>query len=418
MASLVNGFDDLLEAFEDSSELTWVELNNMDGELVELTDWKIKLGKKIYAVHTSSIGDGVRQSKFFNAQFKHWSGPTNAKVTDLTTVLPSSCSKYFEETLNYFYSGVPDQLLRGENVVAFFKIAHVLQIKNLATECVKWMKENLSHETAILMLQQAVQLSPGLDAIEENCIQACALEFNSCNAKEFLRLPTEALSKILEAATTKYSADDAKICHAVTTYVRGISDGNRTVVFLELAKRILVVPKKAAIDALYLLGKSIEHNDNRLKNLCVPIVAANFKNVNHDDLVAIPDHKIVCDLLDDDELNVRSEDQVFDAIYNYCQTKDGLTTRMKEEIWETCRFSYLSSRCAVKMLTLDIAEIPSRCVQLALASCIAGVDKLSQSLNKGPLEVKRLQPRRVKDENGFFITQKCWGKYKGNKYYK
>ena len=69
------------------------------------------------------------------------------------------------------------------------------------------------------------------------------------------------------------------------------------------------------------------------RSIYIWLVAANFKNVNHDDLVAIPDHKIVCDLLDDDELNVRSEDQVFDAIYNYCQTKDGLTTRMKEEIW-------------------------------------------------------------------------------------
>ena len=400
MASLVSGLDDLLESFEDSSELKWARLDSMNETLVGLTDWKIQVGTNIYAIHKSLVGEGIRQSKLFNAQFTNWLNNNN-QSTDLsdTDLLPEPCRSQFEATLTYFYNGVLH--LDANNVVSFFKIADVLQMKHLAQQCVAWIKSNLHHETAIPMLQQAVLLSPGLEAIENSCIQACAVEFNSCQASDFLILTVLSLSKILQEASSKYSAQDANVCHTVTTYVRQVDENDRAIVFLELAKRVIAVPKKAAKDAMYLLGKSIKYNDDRVKDLCIPIVASNFDKLNHDDLAEIPDHSTVCKLLDQDELRVKNEDQVFDAIYNYCQNKDGLTKQMTENIWSTCRFIYLSSDCAIKMLKLDIKEIPSRCVQLALAGSILkqkskdyknDMVQILQSL-RIPLEGKRLSKR-------------------------
>jgi hypothetical protein len=401
MASLVSGLDDLLESFEDSSDLKWAQLGSINDALVGLTDWKIQVGTKIYAIHKSVVGDGRRQSKFFNAQFTNWATSNNNQYTDLsdTDLLPEPCRSQFEATLNYFYNGVLH--LNANNVVSFFKIALALQMKHLAQQCVAWIKSNLRHETAIPMLQQAVLLSPGLEAIENSCIRACAVEFNSCQASDFLILTLLSLSKILQEASSKYSAQDAKVCHTVTTYVRRVDEKDRAVVFLELAKRVIAVPKEAAKDAMYLLGKSIKYKDDRIKDLCIPIVASNFDKLNHDDLAEIPDHSTVCKLLDQDELKIKNEDQVFDAIYNYCQNKDGLTKQMKEDVWSTCRFMYLSSDCAIKMLKLDINEIPSRCVQLALAASILKRQsndykndrvQILQSL-RTPLEGQRLSRR-------------------------
>ena len=400
MASLVSGLDDLLESFEDSSDLKWVQLDSANDTLVGLTDWKIKVDSKVYAVHKSLVGDGVRQSKLFNAQFTNWcDANNNKKVTDLsdTDLFPEPCRKHFEATLNYFYSGALH--LTGNNVVSFFKIAHVLQVKLLAQQCIAWIKNNLRRETALPMLQHAVLLSPGLEAIEQNCIQACAVEFNSCQPSDFFILTVPSLSSILQEATSKYSAQDAKVCHAVTTYVRNVDESQRAVVFLELAKCIMDVPKEAAKDAMYLLAKSILYKDDRVKDLCIPIVGSNFNQLNHDDLVEIPDHSTVCKLLDQDVLKVKNEDQVFDAIYNYCQNKDGLTKQMKEDIWATCRFVHLSSDCAIKMLTLNINDMPLRCVQLALASSILQnkskdyKNDMVQMLQSFPLEGKRLSRR-------------------------
>ena len=159
------------------------------------------------------------------------------------------------------------------------------------------------------------------DSIKKNCIDVCAKKFNKSQAEDFLILDAASLGTILDEAKTKYGAEDRKICHAVTVYVRNIVGNDQTAVFLELSKHIFSIPKTAVNDAMYLLNISIQYDVDRIKKLCITVVAENFKDVNHEDLVRISDHKTICDILDQNNLRVTSEDQVFDAIYNYCKLK-------------------------------------------------------------------------------------------------
>ena len=369
----INKLDNLLIGFEqDSVDLIWKKLDGVDDDLVDFTNWRVKVGSNVYAVHKAIIGDGKRQSKFFNTLFKRWDN-NSKRLTDLSKMLPKLCRNHFEEILTYFYyTGEKKLHLSGKNVVSYFKIAHILQMTHLAKLCVNWMKQSFPNirKTAIPMLQQAVILSPGalLDSIKKNCIDVCAKKFNKSQAEDFLILDAPSLGTILDEAKTKYGAEDRKICHAVTVYVRNIVGNDQTAVFLELSKHIFSIPKTAAKDAMYLLSKSIQYDVDRIKKLCITVVAENFKDVNHEDLIRISDHKTICDILDQNNLRVNSEDQVFDAIYNYCKLKkDSLTKAQMENIWCRCRFLYLSPKCTEKMLSLNIEEIPCRSLQLAFA---------------------------------------------------
>ena len=217
----INKLDNLLIGFEqDSVDLIWKKLDGVDDDLVDFTNWRVKVGSNVYAVHKAIIGD-------------------------------------------------------GKNVVSYFKIAHILQMTHLAKLCVNWMKQSFPNirKTAIPMLQQAVILSPGLDSIKKNCIDVCAKKFNKSQAEDFLILDAPSLGTILDEAKTKYGAEDRKICHAVTVYVRNIVGNDQTAVFLELSKHIFSIPKTAAKDAMYLLSKSIQYDVDRIKKLCITVVA-------------------------------------------------------------------------------------------------------------------------------------------------
>ena len=69
----INKLDNLLIGFEhDSVDLIWKKLDGVDDDLVDFTNWRVKVDSNVYAVHKAIIGDGKRQSKFFNTLFKRW----------------------------------------------------------------------------------------------------------------------------------------------------------------------------------------------------------------------------------------------------------------------------------------------------------------------------------------------------------
>jgi hypothetical protein len=73
----------------------------------------------------------------------------------------------------------------------------------------------------------------------------------------------------------------------------------------------------------------------------------------------------VCHLLDQDELSVRSEDQVFDAISSYCRSpQNQLTPEQRDEVWSTCRFVLLSDEYC--MHAKNVSEIPEFWLNLGL----------------------------------------------------
>jgi hypothetical protein len=113
----------------------------------------------------------------------------------------------------------------------------------------------------------------------------------------------------------------------------------------------------------------------------------------------------VCHLLDQDELSVRSEDRVFDAISSYCRSSQNqLTPEQHDEVWSTCRFALLSDEYCMR--AKNVSEIPKRWLDLKNICLLSpdGVEKIigleegksgeGKSWAEPSLMLKRLGRRR------------------------
>jgi hypothetical protein len=112
-------------------------------------------------------------------------------------------------------------------------------------------------------------------------------------------------------------------------------------------------------------------------------------------LTEISHFDAVCHLLDQDELRVRSEDTVFDAISSYCRSpQNNLTAEQRNEVWSTCRFALLSAEYCMR--AKNVSEIPKRWLDLGLEERKSGEGKSAEgkSWAEPSLMLKRLETRR------------------------
>ena len=83
----------------------------------KFSDWTLVLGDRKYMVHKTILGEGVRESQYFSAQFQHWE--QNGRATDLAVLLPDACWDTVEPLLDYFYDGALE--LQASTQTALFK---------------------------------------------------------------------------------------------------------------------------------------------------------------------------------------------------------------------------------------------------------------------------------------------------------
>jgi uncharacterized membrane protein YgcG len=377
---------------QDVSPTTWYKSSATSGSTHckpdnSLADWTIQLGQERYLIHKGHLGQGTRASEYFNGVFLRWS--QGLTETDLSSSLPEPCHHAWEEVLDFVYGG--DASLKPSNVISKFKIAHFLNMPTLMRLCLDYINGNLSRETAGTMLRKSLALSPGLDAIVHNCIQTLAIELNYCEIESFLTLPLETVSTILEQATTRANdqtneyppgsrAKPLKISNVVAACIRDLDgDGSKQSEFLHALAGFL--SEIAPEDAILLLAKSIKFSHDGLCQLCLTVVAASFDHLNSDDLAMIPDHNFVCKLLDQDDLMVSHEDQVFDAILSYCNAKDQiLSSDQRKDIWKTCRFFFLSAERIVRIM--GVPDMPVEFVKIALVGKQIQIEKGRQGLEE------------------------------------
>ena len=135
--------------------------------------------------------------------------------------------------------------------------------------------------------------------------------------------------------------------------------------FLKLSK---YVEEVAAKDSLFLYGLSTAFHSDRLYSIALKIVTSKFEQFFKNSpclLSEISHFGAVCHLLDQDELSVTSEDQVFDAISLYCSSRQNqLTSEQHDEVWSTCRFVHLSDEYCTQ--AKSVSEIPKRWLNLGL----------------------------------------------------
>ena len=210
-----------------------------------------------------------------------------------------------------------------------------------------------------------------------------------CSEKDFCALVSMSLIQVVQNNSSSLpdilkllldaEVSSDHMSHAVTAFMRGVDNatgsrlesmGGETKsnsplvqkkLFLELCPFVQV---PHSLDSLFLLSKAIDLGADALRTSCLPVVAKNFIDLNHDDFAKIGDHTTVCGILDEDGLAANTEDQVFDAISTYC-TLGNLNPQQQEEVWSTCRFAWLSDEYIKRLLKVE--NLPTRFVQVGLS---------------------------------------------------
>ena len=182
-------------------------------------DWTVQVGDKFYKLHAFLL---ARASLFFESHMSIAARTEqgNAKGSDLTEVLPTSCHSAFEDALDFMYS---------ENQAAFeapaskalllLKIADILQISSLF-EAMGRRIEAAFEDTAPLLLEQYCRFHiPGTDdgaalrQIRDGAVELIVRKFqpfltNSEMKTALLRLPARVLVEILDADELLVASED------------------------------------------------------------------------------------------------------------------------------------------------------------------------------------------------------------------
>jgi len=226
--------------------------------------------------------------------------------------------------------------------------------------------KSIAQDEAVVVLCHAIQMSPGLDAIVDNCIEMLAKGFENIPTEAFMQFPEKELGLLLGHPLLK--ASPCSRCRCVTAYLRQ-------------AEREGPAPSKAAFDrfskyidqihlddAFFLLKLAQSFDQTWCYKACILCIANNFTVARREDLVTM-NFIALRDLLDKDDLNCSSEDQVFFAIQQWCDgQQDKLIEKQSEELWATCRLPFLSHSVVIKLATVE--HISAEWVKLGLVGWV------------------------------------------------
>lgn len=326
----LSGFALCLSGFGDASSLP-TERSWRDSEL---SDWQIRLGDgRTYDAHRVILGEGLYRSEFFLGQFRSWPNQTS---TDLTIVLPALCWPVFEQVLDFMYTGVVEP--QPSTAVPLFKTAQVLLIRALAQRVVAWLECNLTKETSPIVLDHALQLSPGLEGLVSEVVRQVAEDFERYTAAEFVKFPASTAAQVLAHRSLRGPMSKvSRMASAVIRHARGEEEQAR--VFEHL---VGFVREVAPEDAIFLLGVCNRFGNDGLRKQCLAVVAAHFHELAGE-LHAITDQETLIELFDRDDLLAESEDRVFDAVLSTMRSRSPeFSAEQVRRLWSTCRFAQLS----------------------------------------------------------------------------
>jgi len=329
----------------------------------ELSDWQVRLGSdRIYSVHRAILGEGHHQSEFFLAQFRCC---PQQGITDLGAVLPELCWSKFEQVLDFIYG--EDIELDPKSAVLLYKTAQILLIKALAEKVVYYLEAHLTQESALSILGLSLQLSPGLEEFEAAAIYMIAREFDHYHAREFVGFSADTVARIL--LHHNLHALDRHVCNTVTAILRASSTrGEAAETFGKLSRFIKQVDP---VDALFLLGACGRFGHEELYSECLyAVTSTDFSQLLLSDFHAAFDVEAIIDLLDKDDLIVKSEDDIFEAVLSYVRSAQ-VTPEQLDQLWSVCRFAHMSAEklCYTALLT---ECVPQDLVKFGLERALSG----------------------------------------------
>jgi hypothetical protein len=366
-------------------------------------DWELKLAGKTYRVHRTILAQGERMSHFFLAQFERWED--SGSCTNLDSLLPEPCWLSFEGALDYVYDGT--LALEPAAVIPTLKIAHMLQIPSLGAACVAFLRASLSQSSAPTVLASALQLGPGLEPIIAECASIMAREFDSYPCEVFTRFPSQTLHALL--GHPRLRASPEHLSRVAAAYIRSMDQVGLPELKEAFGRFSAYMKEIQPKDAVFLLVQAVRLGHRQCRTTCLRAVAQHFAHVDIGELAEIPDHATLVELLDDDELAMRDEDQILEAIARYTSAQRGmLTDDQVEECWAACRFADLTATGWERVLSLEGG--PAWWLKLGMAARLSRAEQgeaayeafvARHGSQAGGLAARRLRRRRRHSELHF-----------------
>ena len=215
-----------------------------------------------------------------------------------------------------------------------------------------------------VLIQQYQQLDhTDLHLIRDDTIR-CAMQFNHNETHDAMfAMDASSAADVLDLVQLDIHTDPMKVSRFVAAYLKRSKEAEVT--FGKLSKYVETMDEG---DAPFLYGVSIAFHSDHICSIALKLMTSKFEQFFKNTacvLSEISHFDAVCHLLDQDELSVRSEDRVFDAISSYCRSpQNQLTAEQRNEVWSTCRFALLSDEYCMR--AKNVSEIPKRWLDLGL----------------------------------------------------
>jgi len=385
-------------------------------------------------VHKAIVGAGERRSTVLRDQFDHHDNPLLADggvggkktCTNLSSgdspYVPASCEPFFEQILDYMYTGQIS--LDADNVVYVCFMGRTLQCVALLHEIKHFLQTAIDMRTAPSLLKQSLEFSAEMGPVMSRCADAIMEKLDKYPDKtlsEVARLPIETVKLVLSSAPAseaRRASHTAAVSHLVckslgvqdyvgaskTTdvareafytllpYLTEIHDQDveyilQVILWVPYTGPIPKVGKVTYEIAAKLLPRAISGRHNSVLGLCTPVFAENLTGSKVGDLVNLKSHDTVAKILDSEGIRL-SEDTVFEVIRDYIRTCEGLTEQQLHTLWVCCRFAFVSSK---HLTTAAMDEnIPSRPLRVAMAYRISNTG----DRNAFPRDLRRLLKQR------------------------
>ena len=164
---------------------------------------------------------------------------------------------------------------------------------------------------------------------------------------------TSKVFAVLTVALSDFKANKTKVSRFVVNYLKSKASQDKSVV--KHASKILfkfVVQPETNQDALFLFGISTDCSDGtecaRIQSLTLEIITQKFQLIIDADessiLAKISNVDAICRLLSSNGIIAKNEDHIFEEISKYCKSTTSLTEEEVKQLWDTCRYSWLSDK--------------------------------------------------------------------------
>ncbi|XXQ36386.1 BTB And C-terminal Kelch [Plasmodiophora brassicae] len=342
-----------------------------------LSDWTIVVGTRRFPVHRFVIAVGPRSSAYFYNRFAMgYDSAERCTTLEIGRALLCRCAGpcacplslacriadidrqmmgLFPAVLEFMYEGdLPPGTLTETTVVPVLVLADYLQVEALRALADAFLRRTFDAglDAAHAVLLRCLEMNHSMGDIVQACLAHLARRLSYLSYDQWRLTSPDVIAVLLDHDDLVVDDGDALACF-LARYLRDFRD---TLTPAQTATLLGFLQDDrfpiAGGDALFFLdclhdSVADDDDDAKLRKVhrrCLASIARDIDRLPQASFLSLSP-ATVAGVLDQDDLQVESEDDVFDRIATYLGGPRGAALPADERrlLWKTCRFAFLSA---------------------------------------------------------------------------